>query len=191
MQAWFQKRHIVWIVLSAVIVGIWLRHQAIEHAEKDESPQAPPLLVVHEGISYRYDEQGNSHMKLSAPLTHYYQDARGTEFTQPRLHHQQGETHTHIRADYAQQNEAGTELHLENNVFAERQNGEDSTTRFEFSTDKMLYRIDKNQAESDTPVLIRSADSTTHAIGTIWHLNQNLFILKQNVRSYYAPHHNF
>lgn len=184
------KSTLLLTLLSAVIIGIWLRQQNTETPTDDTSP-APPLLVVHEGKSHLYNVQGDTETIISAPLTHYYQDARGTQFTQPELQHKQNQAQIYLRADYAQQNQAKTQLQLEGNVFAKRQIGEDNSSRTEFFTDNMLYHLDKNEAETTAPVKILSADSTTHAIGTIWYLNQNLFILKQTVRSYYAPHHNF
>lgn len=189
MQAWFQKRSLIWLGLSIIVAGIWLRNQNAE--DEQAAPQtAPPLLIVKQGVSYIYDEQGKTNTILRSPLTHHYQDQRGTHFQSPTLDYQQGDSQTHIRANQAVQNQARTELNLSGEVFAQRQIGQDPSTKTDFSSEQMLYRLEQNQAETDLPVQIRTADSTTHAIGTIWHLNQNLFILKQNVRSYYAPHHN-
>lgn len=174
-----------------MVVGIWLRSQSIESNPETEQAPAPPTLVVEDGTSYLYDEQGRSDTILSAPLTHYYRDERGTQFTQPRLEYRQDEARIFLRAERARQDQARSRLEMEGDVFGERQVGQERRSRTEFNAEHMLYRIRENQAETDVPVIIRSADSTTHAIGTIWHLNQNLFILKQNVRSYYAPDHNF
>ncbi|SUO95368.1 LPS export ABC transporter periplasmic protein LptC [Suttonella ornithocola] len=182
----YSLRQILLLIFLAVIVLVsflFNRQQSV----KTEPVSAPPLLVINNSETYRYNAQGVTDMHLQSQKTIYYNDDRGTHFQAPVLTQINPPIKQILQANTAVQNHAKTEIFMQGNVIGQRNNTQNTQQTLTFKTPALTYRVSENTAETNTHVTILTPNSTTYATGALWHLKQNLFILKKNVRSTYAP----
>lgn len=183
MKKIFEQYPPLLLFLTATIFFIWLSSNRA--TEDTSTPLAPPLLVAHNSQNYQYNEQGQVRTSLIAKTITYYNDERGTDFISPIVSTYKGNISNRITADTANQNQDKSLITLNGNVIAIHQNPNQPRTNTRFESPNMRYYPNENRAETDEAIKIFTPDSTTYAIGTIWQINQNLFILKKNVRSTY------
>lgn len=184
----YSLRQILLLIFLAVIVLVsflFNRQQPV----KTEPVSAPPLLVINNSETYRYNAQGITDTRLQSQKTTYYNDDRGTHFQAPILTQIAPPITQTLQADTAIQNHAKTEIFMQGDVVGQQNNTQNAQQTLTFKTPALLYRVPENTAETNELVTILTPDSTTYATGALWHLKQNLFILKKNVRSTYAPAH--
>lgn len=183
----FRRQSLVFVLLLAIaaLIAVWWgRNQFVDDVPAGKT--GIPLITLKQSTLYQFDEQGTRDLILSSEQVRHFQNQKGTEFTQPELTRLQADATSTLRADFAVQNAQQTQIRMRGEVHATHtpHNKPDDITTFTSPT--LTYYVPENEAETDDPVVITTRDSITHATGSLWHLNQNLFILKKNIRSDYA-----
>lgn len=186
--AWSRIQTALLIVLAIGCGLWWLQNNGEETPE--QAPSGIPLVLVNDGVAYGYDKDGNNDLVLKSPEVRYYNDARGTHYRDPDLTQMVGVETNHIIADSAVQSQDNTLITMRGEVHGVHDDPNNPKAHTLFESDSVAYDLPKNTAETNDPVVITTPNSTSRAIGAIWLLNQNLFILKKKVRSNYAPPRN-
>ncbi len=155
---------------------------------KNRYPQAilgnPRINQYNTDGSLRYHFQAEE-------MRHFQPNARRqtardyTQITQPRLTiHQDQQAPWQLQAKQGHASAKGETLLLRERVIA-RQEGELGATSLHSS--KLILKPDRQYAETDKPVIIRTPDSHTQAIGLQADLQRKKITLLSRVRSTHEP----
>lgn len=178
-------KYALYIVLSTLMV-LWWWMSAQDDKITETQALSPVMQVEHIKVSL-YDEAGKVQTKVQSPFVSYFNDERGTEFSQPVLHHLRSDGYDELSALTGKQSADRTTIYLNDQVVGKRfLTSKGDTPDSILQTDWLIYDVPTQVAKTDAEIEIDHQTSKTHATGGIWQLNQNLFILKQNIRSRYV-----
>jgi lipopolysaccharide export system protein LptC len=207
------KWRIVIIIVLIIILGAILLQSppAILRDLTDSTALEPvyPDAFFINSKTIQYNEQGNlSHIitsdkashyerKTSTPesytlltkphFTFYDHDTKNISNNMSTITNKSGQITWYASSEAAKSINSDEEVLLSGNVLLTQQPHTEDTTPTTISSEELLIKPNMQYAETDKPVIIKSASNVTTSTGLTLSLDTNTVELLSNVRSRYEP----
>lgn len=185
-KTWFRRPFVLLLSLSIALSLIWLSQQEPSETENINTESAPPLLILEQGKYYRYQKNGNRLAELDFSKATHYQNPDYTELEQPQLRLYKNNYQILITGEKAQQKQLDDPIELKGNAQATRIETQNQEETLHYQSQTLIYNPQTQTLQSPEQTTLQSKESHTQANQALWQLEENLFILKGNIRSQYA-----
>ncbi|MDO4643234.1 MAG: LPS export ABC transporter periplasmic protein LptC [Cardiobacteriaceae bacterium] len=178
-----KRRSLMWLALALFITLWWWQR---ENGGTVLSPNEDPVrLSLTNSTLYQYDEAGKQVTVLHSPYAEHWKNGE-EHLQQPEMQNRLPDGHRRLHAASAVRNAEKNLITLSGTV-----EGEQITAKhhYRLNTDSLHYYPNMQLAETDDPIILSSENSRTEAVGARWQMSSNLFTLKKDIRSTYAPAH--
>lgn len=176
-------KNVIFILLSGGLLWLW-QYNEDRIAEAKTLTTDPVALSLENAVMYQYGQTGSLTTRISGQYIEHMKNGEN-HFIAPELKQITPQGSRILKAKFGAQSANQQTITLRGNVFAEEsQNGQ---TVAALHTNQLQYERPQQLITTDSTVILDTPESHTTADGAQWQMQQNLFILKKNIRSSYVP----